>query len=142
LSSRAKKEPRAKPKKPEAKAASAKPKGEAVAKPKPVEVAKPKGQAPLAVVNIRHEGMMKQRQARGFSNGELSGAGFSIHEASRLGLAMDIRRRTVLEQNVESLRSWFTPSKPVPAHKPPVAKAEAKPEEKPKKRAPPKKATK
>lgn len=142
MSSRTKKEPRAKPRKPETKAAPARAKAEAVATARPVEVPRPKGDAPRAMVSSRHEGTMIEREARGFSMGELSGAGFSIHEASRLGLSTDIRRRTVLEQNVESLRSWSAPPKPAPAPKPAVEEPAAEPAAKPKKRAPPKKTKK
>jgi len=137
LSSKAK-EPKAKPKKPQAKAAKAKPKAEQVPPPK-VETPKPKGPAPRAVVSSRHEGAMMEREARGFSLGELGGAGFGTHEASRLGLATDIRRRTVLEKNVESLRSWFIPQKPAPAPKPAAEEPAEAPAAKPKRRAPAKK---
>ena len=136
MSSKAKKEPQAKPKKAAEKVA-----------PEPVEAApaprpaapKPTGGAPKAVVESRHEGEMIEREARGFSPGELGGAGFTLGTASRLGLATDIRRRTVLEKNVESLKSWFSPPKQPPAPKPAPAAAE---EPKPKKRAPAKKTKK
>lgn len=138
MSSKEKKEPKAKAKKPQAKAARAKAKAEPAAATK-VEVPKPKGPPPRAVVNSRHDGAMVEREARGFSLGELGGAGFNVHEASRLGLAMDVRRRTTLEENVESLKSWFTPPKPAPAPKPVAEEPAEAPAPKPKRRAPAKK---
>ena len=141
MSSRAKKEPKAKPKKQAEKATTAKPKVEAEAPPRAAEVPRPKGEAPRAMVNSRHEGAMVEREARGFSIGELGGAGFTLGSASRLGLATDIRRRTVLEKNVESLKSWFSPPKQAPAPKP-VAEPVEEEAPKPKKRAPAKKTKK
>ena len=137
MSSKEKKEPRAKPK-PQAKATKAKPKAEQAA-PARVEAPKPKGPPPHAVVSSRHEGAMMEREARGFSSGELGGAGFNVHEASKLGLALDVRRRTILEKNVEALKSWFTPPRPAPAPKPVAEGPVEAPAPKPKKRAPAKK---
>lgn len=140
MSSKAKKEPKAKPKKPAEKEAPAKRKEETAAPPRAVEVPKPKGEAPRAIVSSRHEGAMIEREARGFSMGELGGAGFTFGTASRLGLATDIRRRTVIEKNVESLKSWFSPPKPAPVTKPVAEPVEE--EAKPKKRATAKKTKK
>jgi len=134
LSSKTKKEPKVQQKKPAAKAAQAKPKETPVTPAKAPEVQKPRGPAPVALVSSRHEGAMIERQARGFSIGELGGAGFSIHDAGRLGLSMDIRRRTVLEKSVESLKSWFSPPKAAPKPEPAAPKVPAEPEQKPKKR--------
>jgi len=140
LSSKGKKEAKPKPKKPAEKTAPAKPKEETTTPPKIVEVAKPKGEAPRAMVSSRHEGEMIEREARGFSMGELGGAGFTLGAAGRLGLSTDIRRRTVLEKNVESLKSWFSPPKKAPTPKPIVEPVVE--EAKPKKKAPAKKTKK
>jgi hypothetical protein len=91
------------------------------------------------MVSSRHEGAMIEREARGFSTGELNQAGFGLHDAGRLKLAMDIRRRTSLEKNVESLKSWFAPPKRAPAPVPVAEEPKAEPAAKPKKRAPAKK---
>lgn len=136
MSPRVKKETEAKPKKRPSKGPKVK-EEESVAAPRAVQTPRPKGAAPLAMVSSRHEGAMIERRARGFSMGELGGAGFNLREASRLGLTTDIRRRTVLEPNVESLKSWFTPTE-APAPKP----AKAEPAPKPRKRAPSKKTKK
>lgn len=135
MSSRARKEPKAKPKKPAEKAARAPAKVETEAPPKAAEVQRPKGEAPRAMVSSRHEGSMVEREARGFSVGELGSAGFTLGVANRLGLATDIRRRTVLERNVESLRSWFSPPKQVPAPKPVMQERAEEQAPKPKRRA-------
>jgi hypothetical protein len=49
---------------------------------------------------------MVTRKGRGFSLDELSGAGFAPRLATRWGLRMDVRRRTALSGNVESLKAW------------------------------------
>jgi len=127
-----KKESKAKPKKSVEKAP---PRAEAEA-PKTLEAPKPRGAIPVALVSSRHLGDLIEREARGFSLGELGSAGLTLSSASSLGLMSDIRRRTVLEKNVESLKSWFTPP-PKAAAKPKPAVLETKVEEpKPKKRAP------
>jgi len=72
-------------------------------KAKPV---KPLGKAPEAMITSRHGTGFVTRQGRGFSMGELSGAGLSRNIASNWGLRLDLRRRSVVESNVSSLRSW------------------------------------
>lgn len=48
--------------------------------------------------------VMRVRQGRGFSVGELKEAGLSVREARRLGLYVDERRRSTHRENVEALR--------------------------------------
>ena len=74
-----------------------------VRKAKPV---KPSGKAPEPMVTSRHGTKFVTRQGRGFSMGELSGAGLSPNLASNWGLRLDLRRRSVVDSNVLSLRSW------------------------------------
>ena len=50
---------------------------------------------------------MHERAARGFSFGELASAGVPLNAAKREGLSLDIRRRSVVEGNVEMLKGWF-----------------------------------
>ncbi len=71
---------------------------------------RPKGRAPGAVVVARHGEGVVTRPGRGFSLGELSGAGLTPHLASRWGVGLDARRRSVIQGNVESLRSWGSPA--------------------------------
>lgn len=72
-------------------------------KAKPV---KPSGKAPEAMVTSRHGSGFVTRPGRGFSVGELAGAGFSQNLASSWGVRLDLRRRSVIESNVSSLKSW------------------------------------
>jgi ribosomal protein L13E len=74
-----------------------------VAKTKPV---KPSGKAPEAMVTSRHGVGFVTRQGRGFSMAELAGAGLSRNLASNWGLRLDQRRRSVVDSNVLSLKSW------------------------------------
>jgi len=92
LSSRQKKAKREK-KAEQTKAADAKP-------------AKPSGKAPEAMVTSRRGTGFVTRLGRGFSMGELAGAGLSRNLASNWDLKLDLRRRSVVESNVSSLRSW------------------------------------
>lgn len=123
-----------KPRKQKAQAAKKK-EEEAAAKPaKKASWSKPTGAAPLAWVNSRRGVMMVLRQARGFSMGELEGAAVSFKVALRWGVPLDVRRRTVLSPNTETLTKWFSTAKKVDSLE------EAPSEEAPKKRASKKKA--
>ena len=68
--------------------------------------ARPAGKAPQAMVSVRHGTGPVTREGRGFSMRELSDAGLSPRLASRWGVRLDYRRRTVIQGNVDSLRSW------------------------------------
>jgi ribosomal protein L13E len=72
-------------------------------KPQPVKLGPP----PTAMVVVRHVDSLHERAARGFSFGELSSAGIPLNAAKRQDLSVDLRRRSVVEQNVEALRGWF-----------------------------------
>jgi len=65
------------------------------------------GPPPEATVASRHIDSMHERPGRGFSFGELASAGVPLHAAKREGLSLDIRRRSVVEGNVEALKGWF-----------------------------------
>ena len=78
----------------------------------------------------------KQRLGRGFSRGELKKAGSSLHEAVKLGVPVDEKRKTAHEENVEAVKTLIQQRRPAPK---PIVKIAAKPAAKPKK---PKKKTK
>jgi len=83
----------------------------AVAKVERIELGPP----PVAVISARHVDLsMRERVARGFSFGELASAGVPINAAKHEGLSLDIRRRSVVEGNVDMLKGWFkSPKAPV-----------------------------
>jgi ribosomal protein L13E len=72
---------------------------------------KPTGAPPTATVEVRHGGRMMQRQARGYSLGEVAQAGLNFGLARRWGLLVDDRRRSTLEDNVASLKKWSPQTK-------------------------------
>ncbi|MDA4116514.1 MAG: ribosomal protein L13e [Thaumarchaeota archaeon] len=65
------------------------------------------GPPPAATVASRHIDSLRERPGRGFSVGELASAGVPLNTAKREGLPLDIRRRSVVEGNVEALKGWF-----------------------------------
>jgi ribosomal protein L13E len=95
-------------------------KHETPARPSRVEL----GEAPRPMVVSRHRFSTRSRQARGYSFGELQSAGVQRADVARLSIPLDIRRRTTLEQNVQSLKGWFAPMPKVDAEPAPEAAAE------------------
>ena len=77
--------------------------GKAVEKSQPP---RPTGRVPGAMVMSRHGSSMVTRPGRGFSLGELSGAGLAPRLAARWGAQVDFRRRSVLDDNVNALKAW------------------------------------
>lgn len=67
---------------------------------------RPAGKIPEAQVLSRHGTEMISRRGRGFSPGELSGAGIAAGLAARWGVKIDSKRRSVLDWNVTSLKGW------------------------------------
>jgi ribosomal protein L13E len=65
-----------------------------------------KVKAPVAMVSSRNGTEMVSRQGRGFSLGEVSGAGLDPRSVANGGAHIDVRRRSVIEGNVESLKGW------------------------------------
>ncbi len=63
----------------------------------------------------------KQRSGKGFSRDEIGKAGLNSVEAAKLGLPVDLRRKTAHDENVEAIKAYVE-----------KAKAEAKPKPKPK----------
>ncbi|HLI46489.1 MAG TPA: ribosomal protein L13e [Geobacterales bacterium] len=47
----------------------------------------------------------KKKQARGFSKGELEAINLSVEQALKIGIPVDLRRDTVYEENIETLKS-------------------------------------
>jgi ribosomal protein L13E len=109
LSSTAKKEKSAVPKRKRVKVKEA-------AKPARPVVQKPVGRVPTAMVVARRGTETVEREGRGFSKGELSGAELPPLLAARWKVPVDLRRRSVLRANVSALKKWFVrPKKPRPA---------------------------
>ncbi len=79
-----------------------------------IVIARPTGKVPVAVVSARHGGDVKSRPGRGFSIGELRGAGLARGLVTRWGAVVDLRRRSILENNVASLKSWGAHAAPAP----------------------------
>ena len=80
----------------------------------PIEAPRrPSGRIPEAFVFSRRGTDMVNRSGRGFSRGELSGAGLAPRLATDWGVRTDVRRRSVLEGNVESLKTWTASQEPV-----------------------------
>ena len=76
-------------------------------------ITKPKGAVPEAMVSARHSAETISRHGRGFSLGEVAGAQLPLAIARRWGLRVDVRRRSVLDGNVVSLRAWAAGAKKI-----------------------------
>ena len=81
----------------------------------------PSVKVPTASVLSRRGTEMIAREGRGFSIGELSGAGLTPAGAVEWGARVDYRRRSVIESNVSALKGWA-------ARAAASAKAETEPE--------------
>ncbi len=64
---------------------------------------------PIPVVYSRHDGDMLKREGRGFSIPELKEAKLDIQTARKLGIRVDTRRRSLIEENVKSLKAILKP---------------------------------
>ena len=91
---------------------SKKPHGRSTEEARP-KIIKPAGPVPMPSVLSRHEGVMIERNSKGFSYGEVAGSGMTVLTAERWGVPLDIRRRSVLEDNVHALKGWYSKSKKV-----------------------------
>jgi hypothetical protein len=56
---------------------------------------------------VRSPSDARLRRGRGFTNGEIAGAGISTREARKMGLILDNRRRTVHAENIEILKQYL-----------------------------------
>jgi ribosomal protein L13E len=70
-----------------------------------------KKEPPIAFVLSRHDGGMIKREARGFSLSELKEAGLSFSSARRLGILVDRRRRSKVDDNVKALKDYSKPKR-------------------------------
>ncbi len=58
---------------------------------------------------IRHKGLLPRiRQGRGFSIGEIEAIGLTAREARLLGIYVDERRKSIHEENIETLKAYLT----------------------------------
>lgn len=62
----------------------------------------------------------KKAESRGFSRTELKNAGLTKQDATKMGIPLDLKRKSAHDENVETLKAHSE-----------KAKAEAKPEEQP-----------
>jgi len=58
-------------------------------------------------VRINYNNMHKKRNGRGFSRKELVEAGLSVDEALWIGIPVDVKRKTLYEENVETISSML-----------------------------------
>lgn len=64
-------------------------------------------EAPKAIVIRTVKGLVKIREGKGFSIGELKEAGLDVQKARKLGLYVDKRRKTIHKENVEALKKFL-----------------------------------
>jgi ribosomal protein L13E len=95
--------------------------------------ARPTGRVPEATVVARHGTGMVTRAGKGFSLGELAEAKIVPRMASRWGARLDGRRRSVIQANVTSLKTWGShvvkverPAEPIKKVEEEVVKVEKK----------------
>lgn len=65
------------------------------------------------------------REGRGFSLGELKEANLTLHDAKRIGLRVDLRRRSVHKENVEAIKAMLGDLKKAEGKKREKVKVEA-----------------
>ncbi len=74
---------------------------------RPERLFRPTASAPHPRVSIRHDGSVKERDAKGYSLGELAAANVQAWVARRWGVPVDTRRRSTIAGNAQNLKSWF-----------------------------------
>ncbi len=82
-------------------------------KPATPEISRPSGHVPTAMVSSRRGTEMVLRAGKGFSMGEVKGAGVPFRLVKKWGLPLDTRRRSVLEDNVSAVKNWVAHAKTV-----------------------------
>ena len=73
---------------------------------KVVEPPKPLVKVPVL---IKHAGVPPKefREGKGYSEGEIKAVGLTVHEARKLGIYVDKRRKTTYEENIKRLKEWL-----------------------------------
>lgn len=51
---------------------------------------------------------MRKRAGKGFSREELKAAGLSFKDALKIGVPIDVRRRTSHKENIEALKNYLS----------------------------------
>jgi len=77
----------------------------------------------------------KRRSGRGFSLNELGKAGLTKQDAKRIGIPLDVKRRSEHEENIMTLKEHAAKAKSEAKPKAPKNKPKAEHTEKPKKKA-------
>jgi len=63
---------------------------------------------PNPIVKIPGDtGDRKHKIARGFSIGEIKAVGLNVMEARRIGVYVDVRRKSIYQENIDSLKEWL-----------------------------------
>jgi ribosomal protein L13E len=75
----------------------------------------------------------KQSTGRGFSLSELAKAGLTRQDAKKIGIPLDVKRKSVHDENIQTLNAHAEKAKTQAQAKPKTPKTE--PTEKPKKKA-------
>lgn len=55
---------------------------------------------------VKSPGIRRNRRGRGFSRYEIEAAGLSVDEARRMGLIVDLRRKTRYDVNIEVIKQY------------------------------------
>jgi len=61
----------------------------------------------IAEPTVRTPKNARPRRGRGFSKDEIEQAGLNIEDARKMGLMVDLRRRTVYPENIEALKQYM-----------------------------------
>jgi ribosomal protein L13E len=77
----------------------------------------------------------KKSVGRGFSPSELAKAGLTKQDAKKLGIPLDVKRKSEHEENIATLKAHAEKAKSETKPKAPKTEPKAQPAEKPKKKA-------
>ncbi len=66
-----------------------------------------KADASMKVQSIVQKKSNRTKVGRGFSRGELKEAGIGVKRALKLGISVDLRRKTKHEENVKRLKQYL-----------------------------------
>ncbi len=71
------------------------------------QVGKPMSYDIFADPTVKSPGTGRDRRGRGFSRHEIEEAGLAIDEARRMGLIVDVRRKTSYDENIEVIKQYI-----------------------------------